>query len=86
MAPHRIALLWPPVFVSDAGALASSNRYWAKEISMSRTLSRNLKPRRIAALGAALMLAIALSGCVIYPVGPGYYHPFYFHDHDRGWH
>ena len=52
---------------------------------MIRKLSRDLKPRRLAALGAALALVVALSGCVIYPAGPGYYHPFYFHDHDRGW-
>jgi len=57
---------------------------------MIRKLSRDLKPRRIAALGAALALVVALSGCVIYPAGPGYYyHPYFFHfDHDRGrgWH
>jgi hypothetical protein len=54
---------------------------------MIRKRSRNLKPRRILALGAALALAVALSGCVIYPAGPGYYHPYFFHfDHDRGWH
>jgi hypothetical protein len=59
----------------------------AEEIIMIRKQSRDLKPRRIAALGAALALAVLLSGCVIYPAGPGYYHPYFFHfDHDRGWH
>jgi hypothetical protein len=57
------------------------------EIVMIRKLRLALNPRRIAALGAALALVVALSGCVIYPAGPGYYHPYFFHfDHDRGWH
>ena len=42
------------------------------------------KPRRIAAIIAGLALAAALSGCVVYPAGPGYYHGYYWH-HDRDW-
>ena len=54
---------------------------------MIRKLRLAINPRRIAALGAAFSLVVALSGCVIYPAGPGYYHPYFFHfDHDRGWH
>jgi hypothetical protein len=78
-----------PVFVTDGGAFAASNHIRAEEIIMIRKRSRDLKPRRIVALCAALALAVALSGCVIYPAGPGYYHPYFFHfdhDHDRGWH
>jgi len=50
---------------------------------MIRKFSRGLKPRRIAALAAALVLAAAVSGCVVYPAGPGYYHPYY--EHHRDW-
>lgn len=48
---------------------------------MIRKLGRGLKPRRIAAVAAALALAAAVSGCVVYPAGPGIYHPYYHH-HD----
>lgn len=55
---------------------------------MTRSSARIAKLRRIATLAAAAALAVTLSGCVVYPAGPGYgyYHPFYWHDHDRGWH
>jgi hypothetical protein len=40
------------------------------------------KPRRVVALAAALALMTALSGCVIYPAGPGYgYYGRPYHDH-----
>jgi hypothetical protein len=48
---------------------------------MKDQLARLSKPRRLAALIAGIAMAAALSGCVIYPAGPG----FYYH-HDRGWH
>jgi len=41
------------------------------------------KSRRLAAVAAVLALAAALSGCVVYPAGPGYYgHPHWHHDRD----
>jgi len=41
----------------------------------------------IVTFAALAAIVTALSGCVIYPIGGGYYyHPYYFHDHDRGWH
>jgi len=44
------------------------------------------KKRGFVALVAALTLAAALSGCVVYPAGPGYYgHPHYWHGHERDW-
>lgn len=47
---------------------------------MTRTEKTRSKPRRLAALVAALALAGALGGCVVYPAGPGYgYH--YHHDY-----
>ncbi|HKT16911.1 MAG TPA: hypothetical protein VJR47_02635 [Stellaceae bacterium] len=48
---------------------------------MKRMLHRRLKSPRIVALVAGIALAAALSGCVVYPAGPGYYHPYYHH-HD----
>ena len=39
------------------------------------------KPLRVIALVAGIAVAGLLSGCVVYPAGPGYYH----HYHDRGW-
>ncbi len=52
---------------------------------MARRPVREAKPRRIAAWAAALALVTALSGCVIYPAGPGYYGHPYYSDRDRGW-
>ncbi len=48
---------------------------------IERLFMRWTKPRRIARLAAALALAAAVSGCVVYPYpgypGPGYrYHYF----------
>ena len=41
--------------------------------------TRPPKPRRIARLAAALVLAAALSGCVVYPYpGPGYHDHYYY--------
>lgn len=52
---------------------------------VERIFGQDIKPRRIAMLAAVLALAAGLSGCVVYPAGPGYYgHPHYWH-HDRDW-
>lgn len=67
---------------------------------MTRNAKSRSKPRRLATLVAALALAGALGGCVVYPAGYGYgyrggdygYHGFYgfHHDDDDGfgghWH
>ena len=62
---------------------------------MARPSHRDSMLLRIAGIATATLLAVAVSGCVVYPAGPGYgygyYHPYYFHfdhdhDHDRGWH
>ena len=61
---------------------------------MTRNVKTRSKPRRLAGVIAALALAGALGGCVVYPAGPGYgyygggYHYFGgFHDRDHGfWH
>jgi len=53
---------------------------------MTRDTNTKSKPRRLAALVAALALAGALGGCVVYPAGyyGGGYH--YHHHWDRdGW-
>lgn len=42
------------------------------------------KPRRLATVIAALALAGALSGCVLYPAGPGYGYGYHYH-YDRGY-
>jgi hypothetical protein len=44
---------------------------------MTRKTNTQSKPRRFAAVVAALALAGLLGGCVVYPAGPGYYHPHY---------
>ena len=50
---------------------------------MSRQEKPQPKSRRLAAVAAVLAIAAALSGCVVYPAGPGYYgHPHYWH---HGW-
>jgi len=51
---------------------------------MIRRLSQKLNARRIFKLGTALALAAALSGCVIYAGGPGFYHHGGFYGRD--WH
>jgi len=54
---------------------------------MTSRENRGSKSRRIVTFAALAAIVTALSGCVIYPIGGGYYyHPYYFHDHDRGWH
>jgi len=54
---------------------------------MTSRANRGSKSRRIVTFAALAAIVTALSGCVIYPIGGGYYyHPYYFHDHDRGWH
>jgi hypothetical protein len=45
---------------------------------MTRNTNSSSKPRRVAAVVAALALAGLLSGCVVYPGGPGYYHPHHY--------
>jgi hypothetical protein len=51
---------------------------------MTRIANSPSKPRRLAAVIAALALAGVLSGCVVYPAGPGY---GYHYHYDRGyWH
>lgn len=52
---------------------------------MKRLLHRRPKSRRILAVAAGIALAAALSGCVVHPAGPGYYHPYYHYHHDRDW-
>ncbi len=53
---------------------------------MTRTQDQKPKARRFAVIAAALAVATALSGCVIYPAGPGYYHYHRdYYDHDRDW-
>ncbi len=49
---------------------------------MKPTLYRRSKSRLIAALVAGVALTAALSGCVVYPVGPGYYHHYRYYDRD----
>jgi len=39
-------------------------------------------PHRLALAVAAIALAAGLSGCVVYPAGPGYYHHHYWHERD----
>jgi hypothetical protein len=53
---------------------------------MKDMLTRLSKPHRIVAFIAGIAMAAALSGCVVYPAGPGYYgHHDYGHDwHGRG--
>ena len=49
---------------------------------MTKTHTTHSKPRRFAALFAALTLVTALSGCVVYPVGYGggyHHHEGYYH-------
>ena len=41
---------------------------------MTQNTNTQSKPRRLAVVIAALGLAGLLSGCVVYPAGPGYYH------------
>lgn len=45
---------------------------------MTQIANTRSKPRRIAAIVAALALAGLLGGCVVYPAGPGYYHAHYY--------
>jgi hypothetical protein len=49
---------------------------------MSDRSSLRRKPLRVIALVTGIAFAGLLSGCVVYPAGPGYYH----HYHYRGWH
>jgi hypothetical protein len=52
---------------------------------MTRATKTQSKPRRLAAVVAALALAGVLSGCVVYPAG-GYYGGGYHHAHHYwGW-
>ena len=57
----------------------------AEETAMTRLLHRRPKSPRFLALAAGIALATALSGCVVYPAGPGYYHPHYHYHYDRDW-
>ena len=53
---------------------------------MTRNDHRTKKVRHFSAVVAALALAAALTGCVVYPDGPGYGyygHPHYYWHHDR---
>lgn len=47
---------------------------------MTQNANTRSKPRRLAAVIAALALTGVLSGCVVYPAGPGYYGYHYHHD------
>jgi len=49
---------------------------------MKRTLPRLKSPRTLV-LAAGIVLAAALSGCVVYPAGPAYYHPYYHYHYWR---
>jgi hypothetical protein len=53
-----------------------------QEVVMTRNANTKSKPRRVAALIAALALAGALGGCVVYPAGG--YHGGY--GYDGGYH
>jgi hypothetical protein len=57
-----------------------------QEVVMTRDTNTKSKPRRVAALVAALALVGALSGCVVYPAGGYYGGGYHYHhwDHD-GW-
>ena len=55
------------------------------EVIMTSQTNRGSKSRWIVTFAALAAIVTALSGCVVY-AGGGYYHPFFFHDHDRGWH
>jgi hypothetical protein len=65
---------------------ASSRPSNVTEVAMTSQTKRGSKSRRIVTFAALAAIVTALSGCVIYPIGGGYYHPYGFHDHDRGWH
>lgn len=39
--------------------------------------------KRIAALVLGTILTTLLSGCIVAPIGPGYYHPHHYHPYDR---
>lgn len=45
---------------------------------MTQVAPTRSKTRRLAAVVAAFALAGLLGGCVVYPAGPGYYHPHYY--------
>ena len=45
--------------------------------------TRNSILRRGASVVAAAVLAALLAGCVVYPAGPGYYGPRYYHGYYR---
>ena len=84
-----MAAIAPDVGYGGSGESASQDPTNATEVAMARPSHRDSKLLRFTGIAAALALVAALAGCVIYPAGPGYYHPFYFHfdhDHDRGWH
>ena len=58
---------------------AEPGRQEMKEVVMTRNSNSRSKPRRLAAVIAALALAGVLGGCVVYPAGYGYGYR-YHHD------
>lgn len=44
---------------------------------MQNKIGRTRIARHAGRLALAVGLLVALSGCVVYPGGPGYYHPYH---------